>query len=71
MNVWGFIFIAIGIFSFCAGIFNWDWFMNARRVRFVVKILTRGGARIFYCLIGIAVIVFGILVLKGVIELQS
>ena len=46
-------FIAAGIFSICGALFNWDWFLNNWRARFFVRVLGRGGARIFYGLLGV------------------
>lgn len=70
MDLWGLIFIAIGIFSICGGFFNWDWFMEARKARFFVSIIGRNGARIFYGLLGIGLVVLGVLGMAGVIEFQ-
>lgn len=50
-----------GIFSITCAAFNFDWFMNARKAQFFVKILTRTGARIFYIILGIGLITLGIL----------
>jgi hypothetical protein len=54
------ILVAIGAFSLSGAIFNWNWFMNSRRARFVSMILTRTGARIFYGLLGITLIIIGL-----------
>ena len=45
--------------------------MNARKARFMVKILTRNGARIFYGCLGIGLLVFGILGTFGIIDLSN
>jgi hypothetical protein len=68
MDPFGLIFVAVGIFTLCGAIFDWDWFMNNRKARFFVTILTRNGARIFYALLGIGFIVFGILFAMGIIK---
>jgi hypothetical protein len=67
MNPIGLIIIGIGVFSFAGGIFNWDWFMNSFKARLVVKTFTRSGARIFYCILGIALVVGGMLATFGII----
>lgn len=53
------IFLA-GIFSILGGVFNWNWFMNNRRARFFVKVFGRGGARIFYIILGVVLLVLGV-----------
>jgi len=64
----GIIAILVGLFTLGGAIGNWDWFMNNRRVRFVVAILSRTGARIFYGLLGALFIVLGLLAMMGVLR---
>ena len=71
MQPLGLFFIAGGAFSILGGICNWDWFMNARKAKFIVKVLTRNGARIFYCILGLFVLVLGILFTMGIIDIQE
>lgn len=71
MKLWGLFFAAVGAFSVCAGVCNWEWFMNARKARFIVKVFGRTGARIFYGLLGAGLIVLGVLGLTGVIVFQT
>ena len=71
MNLLGLLFVGIGLFTIAGAWFDWDWFMNARKARFMVKILTRNGARIFYGCLGIALLVFGILGTFGIIDLSN
>ena len=71
VNPLGFLFVAIGLFAASGSIFNWDWFMNNRKARFLVAILTRTGARVFYGLLGVGLIVFGLLFGLGIIENSS
>lgn len=68
MDPRGLIFVAIGAFSITGAVCDWNWFMNARKARFMVKILTRNGARIFYGLLGLALVVLGVLMTFGVIS---
>jgi len=67
MHYEGLILIAAGLFSAAGGIFNWNWFMGARKAEFFVKTLGRDGARIFYGALGGAIAIVGILMLVGVI----
>jgi small neutral amino acid transporter SnatA (MarC family) len=63
--------IIAGLFSsICAGM-DFDFFMNHRKARFFVKILGRNGARIFYVLLGIAMIIVGVGFFTGIIPLQG
>jgi hypothetical protein len=71
MNPLGLIFIAAGAFSMLGAICNWDWFVNARKARLTVKILTRNGARVFYCVLGFAIAVLGVLATTGIIDMSS
>ena len=71
MNPLGFIFIAVGAFSMLGAICNWDWFMNARKARLTVKILTRSGARVFYGILGLGIAVLGVLATTGIIDMSS
>ena len=60
MNPVGFILIAVGLFSFAGGLFNWNWFMNTSRARALVRSIRSVGARVFYIVLGLIVIVFGV-----------
>jgi Immunity protein 17 len=51
--------IGAGAFCLAASFQNWDWFFNNWRARIMVSIFGRGGARIFYGILG------GFLVLLG------
>jgi Immunity protein 17 len=62
------ILIAVGVFALCGAAFEWEWFMNHHKARFVSAILGRIGARIFYALLGIGLIVFGVLSALGVVQ---
>ena len=59
--------VAGGIFAIAGAAFNWEWFMTARKARFIVAIAGRTGARIFYGVLGIALSVAGVLNLTGFI----
>ncbi|MEZ6055708.1 MAG: immunity 17 family protein [Planctomycetaceae bacterium] len=69
MNPIGLLFIAVGAFAACGGIFNWEWYMNSRRARFFSAILSRTGARIFYVIVGTGIAVLGAMVTGGLVEL--
>ncbi|MBN1493400.1 MAG: immunity 17 family protein [Candidatus Omnitrophica bacterium] len=70
MNVIPYILIAAGVFSILGAINNWDWFMEHRKARFMVRILTRTGARVFYALLGTVIAAIGICALTGLIDMK-
>ena len=62
-----FLIIACGLFSLVCAVMNWDWFMNDRKARFMIKLIGRTGARIFYGVLGLFICCVGIvLAVKGV-----
>jgi len=59
----GIFLVVAGLFTVCGAVFNWDFFMNSFKSRFWVKILGRTNARIFYGILGIAIMVWGLYIL--------
>ncbi|WP_229684805.1 immunity 17 family protein, partial [Deinococcus roseus] len=49
-----------GLFTLAASYYNWDWFFNNWRARPFVALVGRTGARIFYALIGVVLLVIGV-----------
>ncbi len=70
MNLFGFIFVAAGIFCTLGAVLNWDWFMEHRKARFLSSILTRTGARFLYVVLGAGLTVVGLLVVTGVTDIE-
>lgn len=50
------IFIALGLFSLTAAILNIDWYFKTSGAATFIKLFGRQGARIFYGLLGLALI---------------
>ena len=71
MNLVGLFFVAAGLFSIAGAWFDWDWFMNARKARFMVRTFGRKGARIFYGCLGLGLLIFGILGTFGMIDFSN
>ncbi len=67
MNPVGLIFVAAGAFSICGAALDWDWFINSRKARFFVTTFGRTGARVFYAILGLVVVVLGLLITLGVL----
>ncbi|HLG41817.1 MAG TPA: immunity 17 family protein [Planctomycetota bacterium] len=69
--VFGVVFILVGLFAVAASLLNWNFFFEHRKARvFVFLFGGRLGARIFYALLGAALIVLGVLGLTGVIDMS-
>ena len=64
------LFVIGGLFSIISAAMDWNWFMNHRKARLFVKMFGRNGARIFYVLFGLALIVFAGLSFFDVINLS-
>ena len=71
MNPIGLVFVAAGAFSMAGAICNWDWFINSRKAKLLVKLLTRNGARIFYGILGLAIVVLGVLATMGIVDMSE
>jgi len=54
------IFILGGVFALVASVLNFDWFFNSRKAETFVGWFGRTGARVFYGLVGLALIASGI-----------
>ncbi len=52
-----------GLFTVAGAWKDWDFFMENRRARLLVRLLGRQGARIFYGVIGTAFVAGGVVVL--------
>ncbi|MDH5508214.1 MAG: immunity 17 family protein [Anaerolineae bacterium] len=71
MSVEAVIFFLIGTLTMAGAVFNWDWFMEHRKARFVTKILgNRERARYFYGVFGGVFIILGVLAAVGMINLS-
>lgn len=61
MNLFWIAIACAGVFSIAGALFNWSWFMNSTRARGIVDLLGREGARIFYGLLGVSLLILSIL----------
>ncbi len=50
---------------------DWDFFFKARKTRWITNIIGRNGDRVFYGILGIALIIVGLLAFIGKIDLAS
>jgi hypothetical protein len=67
----GWVIAACGAFAICGAFFNWEWFMDNDKTVIVVNLFGRTGARIFYGVLGIALVVMGVLMALGIIQEAS
>jgi small neutral amino acid transporter SnatA (MarC family) len=62
------LFLAAGGFSIVSAVQDWDWFLQSRKARLFVNLMGRKGARIFYGILGLALVALGAALLAGIIE---
>ncbi|MFZ2958861.1 MAG: Imm17 family immunity protein [Candidatus Ozemobacteraceae bacterium] len=63
----GWLFVAIGIFSICGAIFEWNFFMNHRKAQFLINLVGKTATRVFYGALGILLTIMGSLMALGII----
>jgi hypothetical protein len=68
MNLFGLLIVAGGLFSICGAAFDWDFFLNSRKARLFVSMFGRNGARIFYGILGLVIVILGTLITMGILE---
>ncbi|MCA9058103.1 MAG: immunity 17 family protein [Planctomycetaceae bacterium] len=68
MEPFGLIIVAAGVFTVTASIQDWDFFFNSRKAELLVAMLGRSGARVFYGLLGVVIVILGILFTMGMLK---
>jgi hypothetical protein len=48
-----------GLFVIAAAILDWDWFFRDYRAKFFVDVFGRDGARLFYGILGLVILLLG------------
>lgn len=56
MGIVFWILIAVGLYRLAGALFNWNWFYRFSWSRFLERMLGRTAARIFYALLGAALV---------------
>ena len=54
------LIVLAGLFCLSAAYYDWDWFMNSRRVRLLISLFGRQKVRWFYGIFGSCFCVFGV-----------
>ncbi len=68
MNSTGLLIVGAGLFSIAGAVCDWDFFINSRKARLFVSMFGRTGARIFYGVLGFAILILGTLITLGVLK---
>ena len=55
------LFIGLGVFSVVAAVLNLEWYFQTSAAQTFVRWLGRTGARLFYVLLGVGLILCGVL----------
>lgn len=64
----GAVAIAIGLFVMSAALFNWEWYYQLHKARWIESICGRSGARVFFGVLGLALIVLGAAIAMGTLS---
>ena len=59
-TILGLLVCAGGLFSIVCAAMDFDWFIESYRARFIMKLLGRRGARIFYVVLGASTFCMGV-----------
>ncbi len=60
----GTVAIASGVFTIVCAAADFEFFMGHRKAQFFVKLLGRDGARFFYAVLGLALCVLGLFIMR-------
>ena len=64
----GWVIAGCGVFAICGAVLDWEWFMNSRKAQLFVRLFGRTRTRVFYGLLGAALVVLGVLMATGIIQ---
>ncbi len=67
----GSLMIFGGAIGIGGAVFEWNWFMNSPKAQHFVERLGRAGTRVFYALLGAALLVVGVLMVAGFIPAEE
>lgn len=58
------MFVVAGFLAVLAGVFNWDWFFKSRNTAFLVRLMGLKLARLFYVVIGMALLAMAFWIIR-------
>lgn len=59
---WVFIILgAAGVMTIISCVFNWDWYFNSRKTRWMCDLFGRTAARIIHSVLGVIIIVLAVI----------
>lgn len=64
----GSVAIGLGLLVCSAAVFNWEWYYRLHKARWIESICGRGGARVFFVILGIGLIVLGVSIATGILS---
>ena len=64
----GWFLVAGGAFTICGAAFGWEWFRKHWNARVFIRQFGESGTRIFFGLIGAAILILGLIIEMRVIE---
>jgi small neutral amino acid transporter SnatA (MarC family) len=70
MNYFALIFVAFGLFSIVGSYFELGFFMSSRKASRMIRLLGMTGAKIFYILLGLALVTLGLLGFFNIIDIR-
>jgi small neutral amino acid transporter SnatA (MarC family) len=62
------LFIVVGLFVLLVSIMNWDWFFTSTKAQRLISLIGRTGTRIFYAVVALLLILFGIGSITGFLK---
>ena len=68
MDPSGLLIAAAGLFSLLGAVFQWSWFMDSAKARRMKAMFGHNGTRIFYGILGTALMVVGTLLALRIIH---
>jgi len=63
----GLLVAAIGVFAFCGAQFQWAFFMEHHKARFLIRLFGRRATRVFYLILGSGLTIVGVSLALGFI----
>ncbi|TAJ13478.1 hypothetical protein DMA11_08675 [Marinilabiliaceae bacterium JC017] len=66
-----YLMMAFGVFILLVALTNWEWFFSLKKAKWLSEKTGRTGARVIYGILALIFIVFGWLVLNGIIQVEA